>query len=94
MDEENRKQLLSLGWCVWLEVSAEFAWKRIKPHLEQRPLLAKEKDPLSVIRRMEQERNSVYKLAHARFSTDGKDAREVADEIFNLLKNDSLIDFL
>ena len=94
INEENRNQLLSLGWCVWLEVSAETAWKRIKPHIELRPLLAQEKDPLAEIKRMEKERNSIYQLAHAKFSTDNKDSKQVADDILSALKRDSLIDVL
>src|ERR1700722_2330451 len=37
MDEKNRNQLLSLGWCVWLKVSPETAWKGVKSHLDKRP---------------------------------------------------------
>jgi shikimate kinase len=92
INEENRNQLLSLGWCVWLEVSPEIAWKRVKPHLELRPLLAKEKDPLAKIKKMEEERNPIYQLAHARFLTDNKDSKQVADDILSFLKKDSLID--
>ena len=91
--EENRNQLLSLGWCVWLEVSPEEAWKRVKPYLEQRPLLAQESDPLVKIEKMEEVRNPLYQLAHARFLTDDKDSKKVADDILSLLKKDSLIDF-
>jgi shikimate kinase len=93
INEENRNQLLSLGWCVWLEVSPEVAWKRVKPYLEQRPLLAQESDPLVKIEKMEEVRNPLYQLAHARFLTDNKDSKKVADDILSLLKKDSLIDF-
>jgi shikimate kinase len=94
IDEENRNQLLSLGWCVWLEVSPETAWKRIKSHIELRPLLAQEKNPLAEIKKMENERNLVYQLAHAKFSTENKDPKQVADDILSLLKRDSLIDIV
>jgi shikimate kinase len=92
MDEKNRNQLLSLGWCVWLKVSPETAWKRVKLHLEQRPLLAQAKDPLVEIKSMMEKRNPVYQSAHSHFLTDDKDSKQVADEILKLLKNNSLID--
>lgn len=85
MDEENRNQLLSLGWCVWLKVSAETAWKRVKMNLEQRPLLAQAKDPLAEIKEMMEKRNPIYQLAHSSFSTDDKDSKQVASEIFKIL---------
>ena len=42
---------------------------------------------------MEEVRNPLYQLAHARFLTDNKDSKKVADDILSLLKKDSLIDF-
>jgi shikimate kinase len=92
MDEENRDQLLSLGWCVWLKVSPEMAWKRVKIHLEQRPLLAQAKDPLAEIKSMMKKRDPIYQLAHSCFLTDDKDSKQVANEILKLLKRDSIID--
>lgn len=92
MDEKNREQLLSFGWCVWLQVSPEMAWKRVQLNLEQRPLLMQWKNPATEIRKMIEKRNSVYQLAHARFSTNDKDPKQVANEILDFLKNDSLMD--
>jgi shikimate kinase len=92
IDEKNREQLLSLGWCIWLKVSAEEAWKRIKPNYGKRPLLARSNNPLSEIQRMLEKRNPIYQLAHSSFSTDGKDSKQVAGEILDTLKKNSLID--
>lgn len=92
MDEENRNQLLSLGWCVWLKVSPETAWKRVKMHLEQRPLLAQVKDPLAEIKSMMEKRDPIYQSAHSCFLTDDKDSKQVANEILKLLKRNSIID--
>ena len=92
MDEKNRNQLLSLGWCVWLKVSPETAWKRVKLHLKQRPLLVKAKDPLVEIKSMMEKRDPVYQSAHSHFLTDDKDSKQVANEILKLLKNNSIID--
>jgi len=92
MNENNRNELLSLGWCVWLRVSAETAWKRIKLHSEQRPLLAQTKEPLNKIQQILEKRNPVYQLAHSSFLTDGKDSRQVAYEILEMLNKNSLID--
>lgn len=94
MDKENRDQLLSLGWCVWLKVSPETSWKRVGMHLDQRPLLAQAKDPLAEIKRMIEKRDPIYQLAHSCFLTDDKDSKQAADEILKVLKSDSVIDLL
>jgi shikimate kinase len=94
VDENNRAQLLSLGWCIWLQVSPEEALKRVKAHPGQRPLLAQSTDPLGDIRRLLEKRTPVYQLAHTVISTDGKDAKRVAGEILDEMKNNSLIDLV
>jgi shikimate kinase len=94
MNEENRNQLLSLGWCVWLRVSAEMAWKRVEPNSGQRPLLEKMKNPLDELRKMVEKRNPVYELAHSDFYTDGKTPKQVAVEVTQVLKKDHLIDLV
>jgi shikimate kinase len=92
MNEDNRKQMLSLGWCVWLKVSAEVAWKRIESNSDQRPLLENIKDPSIELKSILEKRSPVYQLAHSSFVTDGKDPKQVAIEILNFLKNDDLVD--
>ena len=92
MNENNRNQLLSLGWCVWLRVSAEMAWKRVEPNSNQRPLLEKMRNPLDELAKMIEKRNPVYEAAHSSFYTDGKNPKQVAVEIAQVLKTDHLID--
>jgi len=92
MNGDDRKQLLSLGWCVWLRVSAEVAWKRIESNSNQRPLLENIKDPLVELRNILEKRNPVYQLAHSNFVTNDKDPKQVAIEILNFLKKNDLID--
>ena len=94
MNENNRKQLLSLGWCVWLIVSAEAAWKRVEPNSAQRPLLENMKDPLAELQSMLEKRNPIYQSAHSSFVTNGKDPKQVAIEILEVLKKDHLFDLV
>jgi shikimate kinase len=94
MNENNRNQLLSLGWCVWLRVSAEMAWRRIEPNFSQRPLLEKMRNPLDEIGKMMLKREPVYELAHSNFYTDGKNSKQVAIEIAKVLKTDHLMDLV
>jgi shikimate kinase len=88
LDEENRARLLASGWCVWLKVSAEKAWQRIGPNVSQRPLLAQSTQPLKTLEDMLAARSPYYSMAHACFNTDGKSPREVANEIFEVLKKE------
>jgi shikimate kinase len=92
MNADNRSELLGLGWCVWLKVSAAEAWKRVEPNSTQRPLVANMKNPLAEIQNMLDERNPVYQLAHSNFMTDGKDSKRVEVEILEVLKKEHLID--
>ncbi|HTA76689.1 MAG TPA: shikimate kinase [bacterium] len=92
INEENRARLLSLGWCVWLRVSAHMAWKRVEPNAGQRPLLEKMVNPLDDLGRMIEKRNPIYELAHSSFYTDGKNAKQVSSEIVEVLKTDHLMD--
>jgi shikimate kinase len=92
IDEDNRKRLLSLGWCVWLKVSAEAAWKRVEANSTQRPLLRNVKYPLAELQNMLEKRNPVYQLAHASFTTDDKDPKQIAVGILDILKKDRPFD--
>ncbi len=86
--EENRKELLKAGWCVWLKVSTEDVWKRVGAHLEHRPLLSRSKDPRRTIEILLREREPYYALAHASVDTSGKDPRQSALEIVNAFRGD------
>jgi shikimate kinase len=86
LNPDNRFSLLELGWCIWLKVSVEQAWKRISPHLAQRPLIARSKDPINDIIKLIQERNPIYALSNFSVDTDEKSSKEVASEIIAALK--------
>lgn len=86
LSQANRERLLTLGWCVWLKVTPEEAWKRVGPNLRQRPLLSRSVDPLEEIRSLLSRREPSYALAQAHFDTTGKSPAEVALEIFESLK--------
>jgi shikimate kinase len=91
LDEKNRSLLKKMGWCVWLKVSPEVAWQRVGAFLDHRPLLSQSKDPLSAIKKILIERDSVYALAHANFDSDGKSPKEVSREILSFLKEKNIL---
>ncbi len=92
MNENLRVRLLSMGWCVWLKVSAEEAWKRIGHHSDQRPLLGMGNDPQTVLKELLKKREPSYALAHQMIQTDGKSAKTVAAEIFKKIQGESVLD--
>ena len=92
MNENLRARLLSMGWCVWLKVSAEEAWKRISHHSDQRPLLRMGNDPQAVLKDLLQKREPSYALAHQVIQTDGKSAKTVAAEILKTIQDGSILD--
>jgi shikimate kinase len=92
IQEDNRRELLKTGWCVWLKVSPEDVWKRVGVHLKNRPLLFKSKDPKQTIELLLREREPYYALAHSHFDTAGKDPQQVALEIVKALKEDRPFD--
>jgi shikimate kinase len=91
-NSENRKRLLKLGWCVWLRVSSDVAWERVGNHLNQRPLLAKSKDPFRQLEAMLTNRAPIYALAQISIDTNSKNPKEVASEIFEALKKERPFD--
>lgn len=94
IDETNRKNLLKMGWCVWLKVSAKDAWSRIGNHLEQRPLLSKTNDPFQYMQLLMRKREPLYSLAPINFDTTGKNPREVAFGIAKVFKEVKPFDLL
>ncbi len=92
MDEALRARLLAMGWCVWLKVSVEEAWKRVGHHLGQRPLLDAGGDPKIVLGDLLQKREPYYGLAHYSISTDGKSAKEVAADILKTIREEHILD--
>lgn len=92
MDEALRSRLLDMGWCVWLKVSAEEAWKRVGHHLGQRPLLDTGDDPKTALSDLLQKREPYYGLAHYSISTDNKSAKEVAADILRTIRDKHILD--
>lgn len=83
--EENRKLLRELGTVVYLKVSPETVWERLKGDTT-RPLLQGD-DPPGKIRTLLAQRETFYReAADIVVRTDGKKPVEVVDEIVNLLK--------
>ncbi len=81
LNPNMREAFLKLGWCVWLKVSPEQSYKRVESHLFKRPLLAKEENPKEYMRRLLQQREALYALAHESIDTDQKTPKEVAMEL-------------
>lgn len=78
--EENRKLLHQLGRVIYLRVSAETVYRRLKGD-DTRPLLRGD-DPMGKIRTLLAERESLYEdAADAVVAGDGKEPKEVLKEI-------------
>lgn len=78
--EENRKLLKELGTVVYLRISPEKAYERLKED-DTRPLL-KGEDPMGKIRKLMQEREPVYaEAADITVDVDDKDMEEILEWI-------------
>lgn len=78
--EENRELLRSLGIVVYLKVSPETVYERLKGDTT-RPLLNCE-DPLSRIKELLDSRREAYEeSAHLIVEVDGKDADQIIEEM-------------
>jgi len=86
VNKENRKLLLQMGWCVWLKVSADEVWKRVSLNLSQRPLLNQDPHPYETVKKIIEEREPIYSLAHFSVDTNKKSFKKVAEEIVRSLK--------
>ena len=90
LDPENQKRILSAGRLVWLEASPETLLERAQREPGARPLLgdpsASRAEKLARVRSLLDARKSAYGLAEIRIATEGKAARQVAEEIMNWLK--------
>ena len=82
--EENQALLKKIGKVVYLKVSAETAYNRVKDHPESRPLLQGE-DPYGRIVKMLAERENAYlRAADITIKTDDLTAETIADRVFDL----------
>ncbi len=83
--EENRRLLKELGTVIYLEVSPETVWTRLKGDTT-RPLLQGD-DPMRKIRTLLEEREELYRdAADIIIPVDGKKPAQVVDEIVKKLK--------
>lgn len=77
---QNRELLRELGTVVWLKVSAESVYERLRGDTT-RPLLQGE-DPMKKIRALLKEREELYaEAADIAVETDGKKTAQIVDEI-------------
>lgn len=83
--EENRLLMKKSGLVVFLDVSPEEAYKRLKG-TEDRPLL-KVENPMEKIRVLLKERKPFYDEADISVNTAGKTLPEVAAELLHKLKD-------
>jgi shikimate kinase len=79
LDPENFQALKKNGLVIALEAEPETIYERVRGS-RHRPLL-KSGDVQSEIKRLLESRKSVYDKADLKFSTGGKSAQQVADEI-------------
>ena len=80
--EENRRLLLSRGPVVVLWATPETVYQRTKH--SDRPLLRVE-DPLSRIRSLMDERESVYRQGTIHVHSDGRPSEEIVEEVIERL---------
>ncbi|SEJ23133.1 shikimate kinase [Deinococcus reticulitermitis] len=80
--EENRRQLLGRGPVVVLWATPETVYQRTKH--SDRPLLRTE-DPLSRIRTLMDERESVYRQGTLHVHSDGRPSEEIVEEVIERL---------
>ncbi len=87
LNPQNIARLKAKGVVVHLNVSAQWAYERVK-HKQTRPLL-NTKDPLDRIKALLKERQPLYaQAADLTLETDGKTVEEVAREIVSRLNHD------
>ncbi|RJF73870.1 MULTISPECIES: shikimate kinase [Deinococcus] len=81
--EENRRRLLQRGPVVVLWATPETVYQRTKN--SDRPLL-KSEDPLSKIKNLMDERESIYREGTIHVHSDGRPSEEIVEEILERLE--------
>ena len=82
LDPASREGLFAGNLVVCLHASAEQIAERLARSRERRPLL-EGPDPLSAIRRLQDQRAPIYALAHRTIVTDGRTLGEVATAVLD-----------
>ena len=93
LDPAIRECLIENSWTIWLKVSVDQSWKRVSPHLSQRPLLSRAADPFLEIKNKMNARSETYALADYHVETDHQTPREVAAEILKIITRDQLVEW-
>jgi shikimate kinase len=81
LDPENRRQLRSSGFVVWLQAAPDVLAQRVEADATTRPLLGTHR-AATTLERLAVSRGVAYEAAsHAVVETDGRTVDEVADAI-------------
>ena len=85
MDVENRKNLSSRGYVIYLYTNVKKQVERVKKGRE-RPLLTN-KDPEKILKDLMEIRDPLYReIAECVITTNGRHINSIAEEIFDTLK--------
>ena len=85
MDAENRKNLSSRGYVIYLYTNVKKQVERVKKGRE-RPLLTN-KDPEKILKDLMEVRDPLYReIAECVITTNGRHINSIAKEIFDILK--------
>jgi len=85
MDVENRKNLSSRGYVIYLYTNVKIQVERVKKGRE-RPLLTN-KDPEKILKDLMEVRDPLYReIAECVITTNGRHINSIAKEIFDILK--------
>ena len=85
MDAENRKNLSSRGYVIYLYTNVKKQVERVKKGRE-RPLLTN-KDPEKILKDLMEVRDPLYReIAECVITTNGRHINSIAKEIFDALK--------
>ena len=85
MDVENRKNLSSRGYVIYLYANVKKQVERVKKGRE-RPLLTN-KDPEKILKDLMEVRDPLYReIAECVITTNGRHINSIAKEIFDTLK--------
>ena len=85
MDVENRKNLSSRGYVIYLYTNVKKQVERVKKGRE-RPLLTN-KDPEKILKDLMEVRDPLYReIAESVITTNGRHINSITKEIFDTLK--------
>ena len=86
LNEENMRDLRKNGILIYLMVSAQVSYDRVK-HNPDRPLL-QEGNPREKIKELLSQREPLYSRADYKINTDHKTVETVSEEVIKLLSHD------